>query len=284
MKKILTITLFLFGLSVLQIAHADQCAYINKKEVNKALALLKIESKYIEFCEPCGDKDFRQFQQKNLNTIDTLKVDKVDEKQWEISLNGSPIDLAYTYLKQNDQKFWNVSKLSGCESDSVTTVFSRDGLASNTKYIPKSPEKYSEYCNDRFGFCLDVPSILKKQLAPNGDGLSLRMSIFDDGTKPFNILAFGNTHINIDELPHSLEEVLKSYKEDVEKITYQKKEDNWFVISGYNDSGKSIFYKKVYVGKQNLNSLSIHYPRKDKKLYDDVVNRIVGSFNSGDLD
>lgn len=282
MKNILAISLFIFA--SLHAAHADQCAYIDKDEVNKALTFLKIGTEYVEFCEPCGDKSL-YFQRKDLSVVDTISVAKVDDEQWEITINDDDIDLAYTYIKQSDNKFWNLSKLANCESDDVTKVFSSDKLTgddSQKKYTPKSNEKYKEYCNERFGFCLDVPNALKMQFSPSGDGVSLSMNDIDnDG---FSILSFGSPHGNIDDAPHTLDEIMESHLEYVEDVTYQKKKDNWFVISGYNDSGKSIVFKKLYVGKQNFNSLLIEYPKKDKKLYDDAVNRIVGSFSAGGLD
>lgn len=165
---------------------------------------------------------------------------------------------------------------------------SSDKLANddnNKKYTPTSSEKYQEYCNDSFGFCLDLPSVLDMGFAPDDSGVSLTMNAEDDGKhpRPFAIVSFASAHGDIEGVPHSLEKRMESYTEDLDEITYQKKGDNWFVVSGYKGSGKSIFYKKEYVGKKNANSLYIEYPRRDKALYDGVVNHIVESFKPGDL-
>jgi hypothetical protein len=282
MKSILI--LVLTSLLALQTVEADQCMYIDQKESNSALEYLKIGQKYVEFCEPCGDT---QFYQQEVKIIKYLKVDSVDKKQWEISLNKTSIDLAYTYVKDKGSSFKNLSKLANCESDNVSIAFPAIQTATIMKshYIPKANEKYQQYCNDRFGFCLDHPSILKKYFSENGDGITLQIgNLSSQSNNAFKINVYGSPHGNMDIAPHTVKDIMNSAKKRVTKITFQKKKDNWFALSGYIDSGDTIFYEKTYVGKQNSNTLMIQYPKKYKKRFDNVVNRVVASFKQGDLD
>ena len=282
MKSILI--LVLTSLLALQTVAADQCAYIDQKESNSALEYLKIGQKYVEFCEPCGDT---LFYQKEVKIIKYLEVDSVGKKQWEISLNKASIDLAYTYIKDTGGSFKNLSKLANCESANVSISFPATQIATITKshYIPKTNEKYQQYCNDRFGFCLDHPSILKKYFSENGDGITLQIgNLSSQSNNAFKINVYGSPHGNMDVAPHTVKGIMDSAKKRVTKITFQKKKDNWFALSGYIDSGDTIFYEKTYVGKQNSNTLMIQYPKKYKKRFDKVVNHVVASFKQGDLD
>jgi len=282
MKSILI--LVLISLLALQTVEADQCEYINQKESNSALKYLKIGQKYVEFCELCGDTNFYQ---KEIKIIKYLKVDPVDKKQWQISLNNVSIDLAYTFIKDKGGNFKNLSKLANCESNGVSIAFpvTQAVAIKKSNYIPKANEKYQQYCNERFGFCLDHPSVLKLHFPENGDGVSLHISdLPNKSNNTFEITVYGSPHGNMDVAPHTLKGIMDSAKKRVTKITFQKKKDNWFALSGYIDSGDTIFYEKTYVGKQNSNTLMIEYPKKYKKRFDKVVNRVVASFKPGDLD
>ena len=79
------------------LAHADQCQLIPVEQASKALNHLKPESQFVNFCEPCGDKDFHK---KEVQTVESITVNKDEvggHTYWEISLNGKGIDLAYTF-------------------------------------------------------------------------------------------------------------------------------------------------------------------------------------------
>ena len=67
-----------------------------------------------------------------------------------------------------------------------------------------------------------------------------------------------------------------------DKITYQKKMGNWFVLSGYK--GGTILYRKTYVGKGAINHLFLQYPFKQLDAYNDIVKKISRSFKPGELE
>lgn len=137
---------------------------------------------------------------------------------------------------------------------------------------PINSQEYVEYCNERYGFCVNYPSNLKKERPPdNGDGQR-----FNDG-KGFLMIVSG---IN-NGLDDNLKTEMASQSKYFDKITYQTYKDNWFVLSGYK--GSNILYLKTYVGRSSINHLYIQFPSSQKSEYDNVVTKISKSFKSGNL-
>lgn len=289
-KNSLINTLFLslitLLLSSIQPLYADQCAYINQAEVRSALDFIKPSSQYIEFCEPCDETNFYQH---DLKTVKNLHVNVVDDKQWEIRVNGKGIDLAYTYIKRDDGTFINLSKLAACPSQGVSIGFAAKAehdKVTSKQYIPSAKPQYQNYCNKRFGFCVEYPKDFEKHLAEKGEGITLAKHNPHRANKNFQIAVFANIYRNSSITSNSIEEIMDIASDFIEEVTYHKINGNSFTLSGYINGGETIIYRKTYVAKDNVNShtLSISYPRKDKSLYDNVVNHIVASFKAGDLD
>ncbi|MBK8455504.1 MAG: hypothetical protein WAQ53_01185 [Thiofilum sp.] len=109
---------------------ADQCQLIEPDQMARALDHIKPNSTYIEFCEPCGDKDFfrRKAQTVRALAVSTQKVG--NETYWALKLNGKEVDLAYTFVRKADGSFINLSKLADCPSSDVSVGFA---APSNTK-------------------------------------------------------------------------------------------------------------------------------------------------------
>ena len=281
----LFLSLITLLLSSIQPLYADQCAYINQTEVRNALDFIKPNTQYIEFCEPCNDNDFYQ---KKTKTVKNLHINVVDDQQWEIQVNGKGIDLAYTYVKYGKDTFINLSKLATCPSQGVSISFAVN--ASNVpqavgKYIPSVKPQYQNYCNKRFGFCVDYPKGFKKLLPAKGEGITLAKHNPHVDNKAFQITTFANIYRNPEIINHSIEETMDIASDLIEEVSYRNITGNSFTLSGYNNNGKTIIYRKTYVATNNIDShtLVISYPRTDKKLYEEVVNHIVASFRAGDL-
>lgn len=105
-----------FGLS--SAALADQCSYITKEQSLKAIARLNVGQTIYQFCEPCGDKIPTPLSIKELSaaTVDF-------EDYWEVKVNGSNIDLAYTFIDAgiNNQKI-NLAAVVGCPAANVSVT------------------------------------------------------------------------------------------------------------------------------------------------------------------
>ncbi len=136
-----------------------------------------------------------------------------------------------------------------------------------------SAQDYVNYCNKRFGFCLNYPSHLMKESPPaNGDG---RVFFDSDGLR---ITVSGINNV----LGDTLEIEMRSQSQDLDKVTYKAKGKNWFVLSGYK--GKNIIYLKTFLGTGSINHLYIEYPTYLKKKYDDIAAKISSSFKQGNLE
>jgi len=93
MKKVILASLLLSS-----VAFADQAAYIEKSQAQHVQDVLKTKKAVRYLCEPCGEK---KSQLVNIKKVTIADVNY--EKQWEVSINGEPIDLAYTYINVNGE-------------------------------------------------------------------------------------------------------------------------------------------------------------------------------------
>ncbi|MDV3002640.1 MAG: hypothetical protein N5P05_004295 (plasmid) [Chroococcopsis gigantea SAG 12.99] len=135
-----------------------------------------------------------------------------------------------------------------------------------------STEEYGRYCNERFGFCFDYPKNIKREPPPaNGDGITFI------GTDGLEITGSGINNFFDDTLDSEKETTAPNF----ERITYQARCRNWFVLSGYQR--QNIIYWKTYLGKGSINHLFIRYPKTLKQKYDPLVNRVSLSFKPGNL-
>jgi hypothetical protein len=145
-------------------------------------------------------------------------------------------------------------------------------------------KQYNSYCNHRFAYCIDYPKILKAQPeAMNGDGKAFKNKDGQD-----ILLVFGG-HTSMDDDGNELsfddeyKKQLKEFSETKgERVTYTKKTDSYFVISGIND-GK-IFYQKtiqvidMYRGDTGIGTAILNYPVVDSNIYKDYAAQLFRSF------
>ncbi len=96
-------------------AHADQCAWNEDAHATKAKTILAKHPKVIEFCEPCGEKAPGEPY-----IASTVTIDSPAAGYKEVSINGKPIDLAYTFVQVSSTKYKNLAKLAGCPASGVS--------------------------------------------------------------------------------------------------------------------------------------------------------------------
>lgn len=114
----------------LQAAMADQCAYIEKAQAEKAMETIKVGDQLVSYCEPCGESSSIKGSGK-LEIVSTVSSEPTGyENTHEVKVNGKGIDLAYTFIKKKtfwdkiglgSKKYNNLSKLVGCPSEAVST-------------------------------------------------------------------------------------------------------------------------------------------------------------------
>jgi len=149
----------------------------------------------------------------------------------------------------------------------LLSVFSLGGCATLAR-----ADDFSRYCNGRFGFCVDYPTGLVLEPEPdNGDGRR-----FHDSAG-FLMMASAMTNASDD----TLEREMNSQAGGFDRITYQAKGKDWFVLSG--SKGSHILYRKTYIGPGAVNRLYFEYPATLNKKYNPIVTKISRSFEPGDL-
>ena len=99
-------------------ALADQCAYITKEQSLAAIARLNLGNTIYQFCEPCGDIKPTPVSIQELSATSTGYED-----YWEVKVNGSNIDLAYTFIdaRINNRKI-NLAAVVGCPASNVNVI------------------------------------------------------------------------------------------------------------------------------------------------------------------
>jgi hypothetical protein len=124
------------------------------------------------------------------------------------------------------------------------------------------------YQNPRFGFSLPVPPGMKTERPPdNGGGQSF---VSADG----KVRVSGWGHFNVDGTNMGVDAAYKSELAAPDRtVTYKRKADGWYVVSGVNKDGTG-FYTKYAADAKYVAGFSITYPQTDEKKYQVWIERI----------
>jgi hypothetical protein len=141
--------------------------------------------------------------------------------------------------------------------------------------------KWKKYENGRFGFVLTYPaSLIGSREADNGDGRE-----FHTRDKEFSVAAFAHFFV-----PDSDDSFEARWQEELDTpdvtITYKKRADSWYVVSGLTKSGTEYYHKLMTKGK-NWAAFHVTYPHAKHEKYDPWVERIAKefvAFREGDYD
>jgi hypothetical protein len=133
-------------------------------------------------------------------------------------------------------------------------------------------QAWKKYRNARFGFLLVYPPDLVAGPEPtNGGGRE-----FHSADKQFSVATAAHFFV-----PESGDSFEKRWEEELKvpevNITYKKKTDNWYVVSGVSKDGTE-FYHKLYRKGSNWAAFEITYPHTQNKRYDRWVTRIAKEF------
>ncbi|HUS31693.1 MAG TPA: hypothetical protein VMZ53_24495 [Kofleriaceae bacterium] len=96
-------------------AYADQCAWIDAKAATKAKKIVESHPKVIAFCEPCGEK-----APGIPEAATSVEIGTPDGGFKELQINGTGVDLAYTYVQMSPGLYRNLAMLAGCEVTDVS--------------------------------------------------------------------------------------------------------------------------------------------------------------------
>jgi hypothetical protein len=139
------------------------------------------------------------------------------------------------------------------------------------------------YVNERFGYSIDIPAGFLRPLPPpeNGDGLA-----FESADGQVSVSVFGSNNA----LAWSFDEYFEAAlaREDLGRVTYQRKDDSWYVLSGYRPAptskwtGEVIFYERVAIDSSGsaISGLLILFPPAMKEFMDPIVTRLSRSLTA----
>jgi hypothetical protein len=142
-------------------------------------------------------------------------------------------------------------------------------------------QPYKQYCNARFGYCLEYPAMLAPgPEAPNGDG-----RVFLDRRKAERLRVYGTGNWNFNDAgtPISLAQLFnielrggRFPAKPARVVTYSALKKDWFVLSG--TVGNEIFYLKVIAKDDAFCYAWLRYPKADSAAYNPVSGSIASSF------
>lgn len=133
--------------------------------------------------------------------------------------------------------------------------------------------EWQVYRNPRFGMQLPVPPGMTAQRPPdNGDGQTFRSA---DGKA--ELLTWGS--FNIDGIGDVARRFEAALIEPGRTITYKRKTEKWFVISGTRKDGTG-FYERYDADKNHCAGWLISYPQEEEKTYSVIVERIAKGYQA----
>jgi len=136
-----------------------------------------------------------------------------------------------------------------------------------------SPDLH-EYVNEQFGFVLRYPSdLVAGTTRSDGSGQEFHTPNGEFKVFAFAIPTGGNPR---QVIARSFANERKMFGESV---SYKRKGDTWFVVSGVNKAGLE-FYSKAYANSSAVTLLRITYPHSQNSTYDPWVTLIEKNFAS----
>ncbi len=127
------------------------------------------------------------------------------------------------------------------------------------------------YRNPRFGMVIPVPPGMVPQRPPdNGDGQA-----FTTPDGKVSLTVYGS--FNVDNLGDVEARWKEALAEPGRTITYKRKTDGWFVISGVTQDGTG-FYERYVADSKYCSGWVLAYPQSGEKTYSAWVERIAKGY------
>jgi MYXO-CTERM domain-containing protein len=107
-----------------KVASADQCGWVDEPTAERAARTLD-RARYVEMCEPCGDK---------APGVPAVAFDvqiRRHDGGAELAIDGRAIDLAYVYVQTSERWYENLAALVGCPATHVSPSLAVDQATPN---------------------------------------------------------------------------------------------------------------------------------------------------------
>lgn len=140
---------------------------------------------------------------------------------------------------------------------------------------PAAAQAWRTYTNPRFGTTIEYPDSFRPGRPPqNGAGLAFSNA----DTATFSVYG---SHNSLEHDLKGLEAFIREDRAAGERITYEQRGANWFVIAGTR--GDATFYERYALshGGKIVNGFVMQYPGRLQKQYDAIVTRMSRSFRAG---
>ncbi len=108
MKKLLFLLILNLLLNI-KLVWADVCFYVSSQAAQKSVQFLKKNSEIINYCELCSNSEA---QSEIIQNVSFKQVPKSD--YYVLSINNNEKDIAYVYVKTNDNNYENLAYIVGC--------------------------------------------------------------------------------------------------------------------------------------------------------------------------
>jgi hypothetical protein len=149
------------------------------------------------------------------------------------------------------------------------------GIGTLAPVCAQAEQGWRSYTNPRFGTTIAYPDRFRPGRAPtNGAGLTFT------GADSASFSVYGS-HNALDHDIKGLETFIRENRSPGERITYDARGENWFVLAGTN--GDITFYERHLLSHQGkiVNAFVMQYPTRLQKQYDAIVTRMSRSLRAG---
>ncbi len=117
------------------LARADQCAIVDADTAEAAVGLVR-DRATVSYCEPCGDK------KPNASTARTRSARVVSSgHDARVAIDGTEVDLAYTFVKTGKSTWTNLALMVGCEAEGVSAFVTLKPVAPPPPPPPRPANK-----------------------------------------------------------------------------------------------------------------------------------------------
>jgi len=134
--------------------------------------------------------------------------------------------------------------------------------------------EYRRYVDAKSGLSITYPASIFTRSDESTDQFTKFVSS-DRLTTFYLISIYNNQRQNIDDLSAAAE---TAFAEENALITYRRKKQDWFVLSGFISN--NIFYRKTVLsnGGETIGTFQINFPKDQKPFYYNIVERMSWSF------
>jgi hypothetical protein len=114
-------------------AYADQCAVLDETTAARAVDALRRHPDIVSFCEPCGEVA------PGVPDRVTRVAARPTGGGFEVSVDGRPVDLAYTYARTSSHRYENLAALAACPTTGVSPSLAIDDASATGVLIHADP-------------------------------------------------------------------------------------------------------------------------------------------------